>query len=100
MSGRVTGLRARGGFTVDLQWEAQVFQTARIRSLREGTCRVRIKQLAPSVQAIAVFDGGGLVAQVPAGDSMVEFQTQPGGEYWLKPVYSASKRKINTGTEG
>lgn len=39
--GRVTGLRARGGFTVDLAWEAGTLTRATIRASKAGPCRIR-----------------------------------------------------------
>ncbi|MBL0158605.1 MAG: glycoside hydrolase family 95 protein [Bryobacterales bacterium] len=38
--GKATGLRARGGFTVDLAWQAGKLTTASIRSTLGGLCRV------------------------------------------------------------
>ena len=40
-SGEVKGLRARGGFTVDICWQDGILQTATIQSAIGGTLRVR-----------------------------------------------------------
>jgi alpha-L-fucosidase 2 len=40
-SGRVTGLRARGGFEIDLSWKDGAVERATVRALRGGTLRLR-----------------------------------------------------------
>ncbi|NLW55243.1 MAG: glycoside hydrolase family 95 protein [Firmicutes bacterium] len=84
VSGRITGLRARGGFTLDIEWEKQAFKSACLRSAGGGWCRVRIKQLAPEARSIVVFNQGRPVTQVSATDSVVEFMAAAQAEYWIE----------------
>ncbi|MEK3882764.1 glycoside hydrolase family 95 protein [Paenibacillus sp. PL2-23] len=43
MEGRVTGLRARGGFEVDVAWSADGSIEATVRADRDGMCAIRLK---------------------------------------------------------
>ncbi len=40
-NGRITGLRARGGFEIDIQWENGKLKNATIKSTLGGNCRLR-----------------------------------------------------------
>ncbi|HOC69224.1 MAG TPA: glycoside hydrolase family 95 protein, partial [Candidatus Hydrogenedentes bacterium] len=40
-AGHLTGIRARGGFEVDLTWEKGALKTADIRSIGGESCRVQ-----------------------------------------------------------
>jgi alpha-L-fucosidase 2 len=61
--GAVRGLRARGGFEVDLGWSAGRLRQATIRSLRGAPCRLRYGEAAAEfpTEAGAVYhwDGTG-----------------------------------------
>jgi alpha-L-fucosidase 2 len=52
-SGRVTGLRARGGFEVDLTWKDGAVERVAVRSLREGPLRLRRGETVRSVERTA-----------------------------------------------
>jgi alpha-L-fucosidase 2 len=79
-AGRVQGLRARGGFEVEIAWENGELTRATIRSLIGSPCRIRARQRI-EVQAHAA--GIGVIHPEPL---IAEFQTEPGGSYLIRPV--------------
>jgi len=78
--GQVTGLRARGGFTVDLRWQAGRLVDARIRSALGGPCRIEY------AAALQVTAQGCALATSQVSSEVVEFQTEEGKEYVVTPV--------------
>ena len=71
-SGRVSGLRARGGFDVTLEWKDSEVASAEIRSRLGRVCRVRAN--------VPLRVDGSPGASVTTG-----FATQAGGVYRLRP---------------
>lgn len=76
--GCVQGLRARGGFEIDLTWSEGVLDEARITSMHGGECRVKVGVLV-SVE----------IDRLPIeihklGDGIVSFETNPGVIYCLR----------------
>ncbi|MCX6568272.1 MAG: glycoside hydrolase family 95 protein [Candidatus Aminicenantes bacterium] len=75
--GEVRGLRARGGFEVNLDWSGGRLKRATILSTLGGTCRVRA-----GVPVDVVLKGKKVRASSPAAGA-IEFRTEAGGIYIL-----------------
>ncbi|MGN6554119.1 MAG: glycosyl hydrolase family 95 catalytic domain-containing protein [Verrucomicrobiota bacterium] len=78
-TGSVRGLRARGGFTVDLQWSAGTLKQADVRSDQATSCRIRTP-IALQVQTAA----GKIVGA--SRDGLLEFPTEAGASYRIQPI--------------
>ena len=74
-TGAVTGLRARGGFEIDLEWNGGQLSRSTITSTLGSTCRIRTAAEA------RVASGGRPVTVARPEPGVVEFTTVPGGRY-------------------
>ena len=78
-SGRVTGLRARGGFVVDIEWADGLARKAQIRSTLGGMCTVQIQ---PDRRPRVESEGAEVKSSRLTPDRMV-FDTVAGETYGL-----------------
>ena len=82
-SGRVRGLRTRGGFEIAMQWQGGELKQARVESTLGNTCRLRA---ATPVRVTA--DGHEVGVSKTAGD-IITFRTQRNTTYAITPAGSA-----------
>lgn len=80
--GKVTGLRARGGFGVDLQWKGGLPVAVVIRSAAGGPCRLQHRTIARA----RVTKGPTAIAPTIVAPDVIEFDTQAGKVYKLEWV--------------
>ncbi|HET7769786.1 MAG TPA: glycoside hydrolase family 95 protein, partial [Chloroflexota bacterium] len=78
-SGSITGLRARGGYGVDLAWESRALTRADLRVSVDGACRVRTK--AP----LRVTDGDGPLHGISHDAGVTAIPVRAGAVYTLTP---------------
>jgi alpha-L-fucosidase 2 len=71
--GSVKGLRARGGFEVDLAWAGGKLQQVQLRSLKGNACRVRYADRMRDVR-LAVGESLCLDAKLKSKSGMVDVE--------------------------
>lgn len=84
--GRVKGLRARGGFEVDMRWRGGKLESAEIHSLAGLRCRLRARL------PVVVKSGGKVVKIEQPEPGVVVFETEAGKSYAVEP-YNAADRQ-------
>ena len=82
---RLRGLRARGGYEVDLAWKEGRLSQATVRSTQSGKCRLRTS--AP----VTVTSGGQAVRTREAEKNVIEWQAARNGVYEITPVVTSHK---------
>ena len=79
-TGTINGLRARGGWTVDLQWKDGHLQEAVVTGQHTGECRIR------SARSFAVQDGAARSETYSVAPSVQAFSAQADKSYRLTPL--------------
>ncbi len=77
--GSIRGLRARGGFEVDIAWNGAKLESARLRSKLGERCRLR------TAGDVDVRSAGTGVDATRPEPGVVEFSTRPGETYEIEP---------------
>jgi alpha-L-fucosidase 2 len=93
--GCARGLRARGGFEVDIVWRDGELERAAVRSHLGRVCRLRASRRDGSASALGVRLGKETVAVKPIEPGLVELSTAPGATYevsWFGPSESAPQK--------
>ncbi len=76
--GKVSGLRARGGYKIDIEWRRGRLVSASITASSSGECTIIY---AP--KSCTVKDSGGKKVEITRKGSRLTFKTRPGGKYAL-----------------
>jgi alpha-L-fucosidase 2 len=84
--GHVTGLRARGGFEVDIAWRAGRLSGASIRATRGGRCCLRTRE------PVQIEEGGTIVTAEEVEPGLRYFEAAAGRSYQVMPGASSSQR--------
>jgi alpha-L-fucosidase 2 len=74
-NGSISGLRARGGFEVDLKWKDTNLTEAQIKSKNGGVCKLSTKN------GVMIFNKGIELKPAKNADNRLEFNTQKGEVY-------------------
>jgi alpha-L-fucosidase 2 len=84
-NGAVSGLRAKGGFEISMDWKNGALAKAIINAKHDGQCRLRVKTAAGVSATAKVFSGGKAVKTKQVGEDLIEFTAKKGELYVVLP---------------
>ncbi|MFC1453200.1 glycoside hydrolase family 95-like protein, partial [Verrucomicrobiota bacterium] len=87
-SGSVRGMRARGGFTVDMTWQDRALAAATVTALRDGSCTILDMADTATVQ-----DGKGNTVATTREGRTLRFETAAGCKYRIVPHCTTSSTR-------
>jgi alpha-L-fucosidase 2 len=79
-TGAVGGLRARGGYGVDIAWNDGRLSKALVKAHYNGICRLRTKT------PVRILAGSKEISCKPLNENLVEFETASGETYCIEPI--------------
>jgi alpha-L-fucosidase 2 len=79
-TGSIKGLRARGGYGLDLAWRDGRLAPSELRATRDGMCRLR------TAQPVRLTRGGAPVTVREIEPGVIEFNAAAGAAYTLSPL--------------
>jgi alpha-L-fucosidase 2 len=84
-TGSVRGLRARGGYTVDMTWNDGVLEHATVVSKEDRSCSVRLRGADGRRRSYSVVDEHGAPVRLTEGEHTASFDAKAGRRYTVRP---------------
>lgn len=80
--GSITGIRARGGYTIDMDWENAALTRAKLVSLTDRECTVKHGGVS-----YEVLDASGARVESRTVDGYLKFMVKKGEQYAIQPMH-------------
>ncbi len=80
--GSVTGIRARGGYTIDMDWENAALTSAKLVSVTDRECTIKHRGIS-----YEVLDNSGKRVETQSVDGYLKFMVKKGEQYAIQPMH-------------
>jgi nicotinamidase-related amidase len=91
-TGEVKGLRARGGFDVDLEWKDGTLLRSVVKANYDRTCKLRTKT------PVRILSDGKEIEVKKTESTLIEFDAQAGKSYLIEPLPTQHTATQHTAT--